>query len=145
MKTMPVSPEVGQAACSDPQHLPLVDAAFGKPGGPEAQEMKRTLCRACPVAEQCLAWAMTHGEAGVWGGTSPKFRTIRDAPTIAGDNTAGHRKAYQPSRAEILCRELGVRGTAVKRWAYKQGLTTSIKGRVALVHVEAWAAAHKAA
>lgn len=81
--TMPISPEVGHAACSDPEHLPLVDAAFDRPGGPAAQEMKRTLCRDCPVATLCAGWAITHPEFGVWGGTTPKQRTVHGAPSAS--------------------------------------------------------------
>ena len=167
MKTMPVTLEQGQAACSDPQHLPLVDAAFAKPGGPEAQQMKRTLCRGCPVAEHCLAWGMAHGEAGIWGGLSPRIRGAHGAPRtlpVVPDylhrsgregvpaqpwrrgqtepTTAGKR---QQNAAATRCAELGVRESVVRRWAYEQGLTTSNRGRASLAHVEAWATAHQAA
>lgn len=75
--------DAGRAACSDPAHLPLVDAAFARPGGPEARSMARNLCRTCPVAEACFAWAIAHPEAGVWAGTSPKLRTLHGAPSEA--------------------------------------------------------------
>lgn len=145
MKTMPVPLEQGRAACSDPQHLPLVDAAFAKPGGPEAQEMKRTLCRECPVREQCLAWAMTHPEVGIWGETSPHQRTRAGVPSAARATLHSDHVPPKPSAAEDLCRALGVRGTTVKHWAHEQGLVATTKGRVSLAHVEAWAAAHQAA
>lgn len=71
---MPVSLDQGRAACAD--HLDLVDAAAEKPGGPEARQMKRELCRTCPVLQACGLWAYTHVEpAGIWAGTSPKQRT----------------------------------------------------------------------
>lgn len=32
-------------------------------------EQAKAVCRACPVAESCLLWALTTGQdAGVWGG-----------------------------------------------------------------------------
>lgn len=34
----------------------------------------RTVCLSCPVAQDCLDWALTNGEHGVWGGTSDKQR-----------------------------------------------------------------------
>lgn len=66
--------------CAAPEHLALVDAAFERPGGPDAQRMKRDLCARCPIGEQCLAWAMLWREDGIWGGTSPKARTQHGAP-----------------------------------------------------------------
>lgn len=166
MTAMPVPLDAGRATCSDPVHLPLVDAAFDKPGGPEAQEMKRTLCRECPVAAQCFAWAMTHAEAGVWGASSPKLRTIHGAPNklepvpdyLHRGRTEGvpaqpwRRKSGRrgpdtgprtPNAGATRCAELGVREADVKRWAYEQGLARTIKGRASLAHVEAWAAAHQ--
>jgi hypothetical protein len=67
-------------ACAAPDLLPLVDAAFERPGGPEAQRMKRDLCTGCPVGDQCLAFAMTSHQYGVWGGTSSNARTRHGAP-----------------------------------------------------------------
>ena len=55
--------------------LPLVDAAFVRPGGPEARTMRDTLCPGCPAFDRCLDEAMTRGEVGVWAGTSPNQRT----------------------------------------------------------------------
>lgn len=37
-------------------------------------EAARTVCLSCPVAQDCLDWALTNGEHGVWGGTSDKQR-----------------------------------------------------------------------
>jgi WhiB family redox-sensing transcriptional regulator len=35
----------------------------------------KTVCRRCPVTEQCLAWALESGQdAGVWGGMSEDER-----------------------------------------------------------------------
>ena len=170
MTAMPIPLEAGRATCADPQHLPLVDAAFEQPGGPEAQQMKHTLCRHCPIAHECITWAMTHAEAGIWGGTSPKARTIHGAPNqlptvpdyLHRGRTEGipaepwrrkkpaPRKSpgprihnTTPSQAATRCAQLGVRERDVKRWAYDQGLVTTIKGRVALTPVEQYAAAHQ--
>lgn len=68
-------PELDQPACAKPEHLPLVDAAYIRPGGAEAAEMRDRLCRHCPAAAQCLDEAMRRGELGVWAGTSPHMRT----------------------------------------------------------------------
>lgn len=45
--------------------------------GAEAAEQERAamaVCRPCPVRLECLAWALTVHEAGVWGGTSEAER-----------------------------------------------------------------------
>ncbi len=35
----------------------------------------KTVCRRCPVTEQCLAWALESGQdSGVWGGMSEDER-----------------------------------------------------------------------
>lgn len=67
--------------CAEPWALPLVDAAFDRPGGPAAEEMKATVCPGCPIGTACLAWAMDRREEGVWGGASPNLRTRRGAPS----------------------------------------------------------------
>lgn len=158
MRTMPVPLEVGRAVCADPEHLPLVDAAAAKPGGPAAQEMKARLCRHCPVNQTCGAWAMTHAEAGIWGGTSPGWRGKRGAPRgltpVQHTRTEGvpaepwRRRQPKPSNRKteanaLRLAELGVTGAQVKRWAHEQGLVRTISGRVALATIEAYAAAHQ--
>ncbi|MFI6559687.1 WhiB family transcriptional regulator [Streptomyces sp. NPDC050534] len=38
-------------------------------------EQAKTVCRRCPVREECLRWALDTGECmGVWGGTSEMER-----------------------------------------------------------------------
>lgn len=64
-----------RATCSDPAHLPLVDEAYRRPGGPAGQQMRDQLCARCPIQELCLDEAMAHGEWGIWGGSSPYSRT----------------------------------------------------------------------
>jgi WhiB family transcriptional regulator, redox-sensing transcriptional regulator len=40
----------------------------------QIDEAKR-ICRACPVRERCLAWALERGAAtGIWGGTTDDER-----------------------------------------------------------------------
>jgi len=34
----------------------------------------KTVCRRCPVVSECLAWALAHEDAGVWGGTTEDER-----------------------------------------------------------------------
>lgn len=49
----------------------------GRGGGPArvAHEHAISICRRCPVAYQCLWYALDHGEEyGVWGATTPDDR-----------------------------------------------------------------------
>ncbi len=48
-------------------------------------ERAKAVCRACPVIEPCLSWAMTNGPVeGVWGGTSgDERRALLVAPARA--------------------------------------------------------------
>jgi WhiB family redox-sensing transcriptional regulator len=41
--------------------------------------MAKAVCAGCPVARECLEWALREGEAaGIWGGATPEERrTIR--------------------------------------------------------------------
>lgn len=38
-------------------------------------EQAREVCRRCPVIRECLAWALTHTEHGVWAATTASERT----------------------------------------------------------------------
>jgi WhiB family redox-sensing transcriptional regulator len=40
-----------------------------------ARRAKR-LCAACPLAADCLAWAVEHSEAGTWGGFTEDERRL---------------------------------------------------------------------
>lgn len=62
------------------------EAFFPVQGG-SSRAAKRT-CRACPVTDSCLEYAMdTHQEFGIWGGTSErerrKLRKTWPAPQLA--------------------------------------------------------------
>lgn len=69
----------GAAACSTPAGLRLVDAAFERSGGAEAQLLRKTYCPTCPIVEECLRTGML-GEWGVWGGTGQHVRTKQGMP-----------------------------------------------------------------
>ena len=43
---------------------------------PQIEQAKR-ICRTCPVSRPCLSWALDHGDAGVWGGTTEEERRVR--------------------------------------------------------------------
>lgn len=37
---------------------------------PKAPHIIQRICDACPVAGDCLSWALRHHEYGIWGGTT---------------------------------------------------------------------------
>lgn len=79
---MPVPIAEGRAACAEPGMLDLVDEAIDRPGSRAGKFMRAEVCPACEVFAACLTWAMTHPEAGVWGGTTPIQRTKAGAPAL---------------------------------------------------------------
>lgn len=40
----------------------------------QAEQAAIAVCRACPVREECLDYALEHGELGMWGGTTERQR-----------------------------------------------------------------------
>lgn len=80
MLTYPLPLDSSTPPCADPAALPVVDAAYDRPGGPAGRYMARELCGPCPVFTSCLAHAMRHREQGIWGGTTPSWRTRAGAP-----------------------------------------------------------------
>jgi WhiB family redox-sensing transcriptional regulator len=58
----------GHARCTEADP----DAWFPEPGG--SPHKAKRVCNGCEVRDQCLAWALAHDEAGVWGGTTENER-----------------------------------------------------------------------
>ena len=62
--------------------------------GPAAQAQvvaAKSVCARCPVARECLSWALETGQdAGVWGGLTEEERRQlrRDALVLGGDLAA---------------------------------------------------------
>ena len=80
-----LSADRGAAACGD--RLDLVDEAYRKPGGPAGVELARHYCPRCPLALDCLSFAMTSRQEGVWGGATPHLRTKHGGPRRPNDPT----------------------------------------------------------
>jgi hypothetical protein len=58
--------ELARCAETDPETF------FPEPGG--SAEPAKQVCAGCEVRETCLAYALEHSLAGVWGGTSERER-----------------------------------------------------------------------
>lgn len=54
------------------------DLFFPGPGEPRNDAIR--ICGSCTVRENCLEWALKHGERGIWGGTttSERRQILRD-------------------------------------------------------------------
>lgn len=50
------------------------DPSLWYPAEHENATQAKAICRSCPVQPECLAWALTHREHGVWGGLSERER-----------------------------------------------------------------------
>ena len=70
---MSVDVERPRAVCADPKYLPIVDAAFQRPGSQAQREIEK-LCKTCPLAADCLGQALERNEHGPWGGTNERAR-----------------------------------------------------------------------
>lgn len=88
---------MGRAACRDldpalffPQRNEMDDKA-GNEYAPEA----RAACAGCPVAAECLMYALNNGERhGLWGGKSPKQRRTIRRQLIANGTIVPKPKPY---------------------------------------------------
>lgn len=123
--------------CANPGWLPIVDAAFDRPGGPAAHDLAQYACPSCPVREECLLLSMV-GEYGPWGGTSANARTRLGAPAARSRHNVagiehGVRRAVPPAPAPTKL---------VKTWARSQGIPVSVRGRPAAAVYAAYADAH---
>lgn len=47
-----------------------------------ANPTAQAACDRCPIVAACLHWAMENEKYGVWGGTTPKQRTMLKRPII---------------------------------------------------------------
>lgn len=61
-------PWMADAACAS------ADPEGWFPDGRSSGREAKRICRGCPVIAQCLRYALTHGERGIWGGTSARER-----------------------------------------------------------------------
>jgi DNA-binding CsgD family transcriptional regulator len=78
---------------TDPQlfHLPDDGANHRGPAARKRLAAAIALCRTCPAMQACRAWALEHGETGVWGAQGDEDRT-----KAAGDHPGPER----PSQAD---------------------------------------------
>jgi hypothetical protein len=66
-------PDLTEAACATPFGRHIFDDIT-----PATIPVARSICQDCPVAQQCLNWAVQHEDFGMWGGhTKDQLRAER--------------------------------------------------------------------
>lgn len=63
------------------------DLFFPETGARTTAGDAKKVCLACPVRLQCLEYALSHGETGIWGGMTDRqrkaIRRVRDGRPVA--------------------------------------------------------------
>lgn len=93
----------------------------------------QAVCATCPVAQQCLEYALTVGEDfGIWGG-----KTARDRRSILQARSGAHQTglvgalALRGLKQRELAERLGVNRSSVSLWA--RGINTPTTERQAAI------------
>ena len=72
MIDLEVTPWREAAAC---MRVPYAVSFFPDPNDLAGISQAKAVCAGCPVAAECLTWAIeTHQPEGIWGGHTPKER-----------------------------------------------------------------------
>ena len=66
----PPEPWMADAVCASTD----AELFFPEKGG--TPQLAKRVCAGCPVREKCLAFALEHGDLGVWGGTTERERRL---------------------------------------------------------------------
>lgn len=69
-----------RAACRDEDPELFFPAGTSGPMLRQIAEAK-AVCQRCPVAGECLEWALHRGEVGIWGDTTEEERRFVSART----------------------------------------------------------------
>jgi WhiB family redox-sensing transcriptional regulator len=91
------------AACLDADPDLFFPVGTTGPALGQIDQAKR-ICRACPVRERCLAWALELGAAaGIWGGTTEDERRARRR--VAARH---HRRALKVGDSSVIRGPAGI-------------------------------------
>lgn len=71
---LPPSPMKYISLLGEPLCIGKEEVFFPPPGGSQPTKEAKEICRACPLLEPCLEWAVHVVEEGVWGGTGRQTR-----------------------------------------------------------------------
>ncbi|AEW92662.1 MULTISPECIES: WhiB family transcriptional regulator [Streptomycetaceae] len=80
-----------RAACRHEDPELFFPVGTGVPAQLQTEAAKQ-VCRGCPVADECLHWALTMGQdSGVWGGTDPDERRLLHLAARREERRVRHR------------------------------------------------------
>jgi WhiB family redox-sensing transcriptional regulator len=64
-------------------------------------EHAKQVCGTCPVSKTCLRWALDHGDAGVWGGTTDEERRRRRRSRALGESGSTENSCRFPAFTSV--------------------------------------------
>ena len=107
----------GLARCAEPDVYP--DLFFDET--PAVIAAAKSLCAECPMIDECLNYALTVDQYGVWGGTSAKerkqLRRNLDAPASVDVRQVENRRLLRSSQpGSVLARHFNVSERTIQRW-----------------------------
>jgi WhiB family redox-sensing transcriptional regulator len=89
---------------------------------PAAVAMAKKICNTCPIKDLCLTWAISAGEAGIWGGTTEEERRSlsRKSQPIDVDELLERRNKRERIMSDAalaeLAEEFSVTTKTIYRW-----------------------------
>jgi WhiB family redox-sensing transcriptional regulator len=81
------------------------------------------VCAGCPLAAECLEYALENEDHGVWGGTTPEVRTVMRGGALAGTPEdrhlvwALHERIQRGDHMAEIAAEAGVNERTLYRWS----------------------------
>lgn len=64
----------GNASCAEVDPELFFPERGAVTAGQRGIQSAKSICRTCPYTIECLEWALTHNEMGIWGGTTERER-----------------------------------------------------------------------
>jgi WhiB family transcriptional regulator, redox-sensing transcriptional regulator len=116
----PVTPAPSVAGWREEAACRGADLALFFPGRGESAQPARQICARCPVRQECLEFALRHGEVhGIWGGLTERDRRAlrtRHRDTIRRERDAAITAAAAAGYTKAATgRAVGLAATSVSR------------------------------
>jgi len=87
------------------------------------EQEAKDICRTCPLVIECLQWAQTHNEYGVWGGTNrDDRRRLRAGRPLRGSDGRTKQERRRAERVKLTL-QLSQKGLTPEEIAAEIGVT----------------------